>query len=644
MKHVIVSFALLTGACLAAAPENWWNPAWSQRQVITIDAGSTGAAIQENVSDVTALVRLFDGNFNFMAATADGKDLRFTTADGKTVLPHTIERYDNLINEAFVWVKLPEVTAGESTTIHLYYGSAETAGATAPTDAFDDATVMFHHFGKMGATFEDSTRNANHAENPGVTSDGGIIGPGLRVLDVPLVIPASETLDFTAGQELTITTWVRPAALQDNAVVFSKSDGTSTLRLLLNQGVPLVQVVTPAGTVSSAPGEAAPAATWSHLGLVAAGNTITLYLNGEPYGTLDAAIPAISGPLVLGGATPPSDALANLNGELDAVSVSTAARPAAWMKFAAVNQGASEASSRALVLGTNESSAAAAGGHNEALEHIMLFGDIAQDMMFDGWIAVGVCVLMIIFGWTVAVQKFAYLNSIEKGTAEFVKQWKNLSTDLTAIDHDDEASVKSLGGNADPEKIRLVEKSPLFQIYSIGSEEIRNRLARDKARTKGLSGRSIQAIRAALDTGLVRAQQKLTSGLIFLTVSIAGGPYVGLLGTVVGVMITFAIISKSGEVDVNSIAPGIASALLATVAGLIVAIPALFIYSYLNGRIKNVIAEMKVFIDEFVARMAEFYPPEGEISPYAPTPIPDVPAQNPNPSFSDHVPAPGATS
>jgi biopolymer transport protein ExbB len=77
-------------------------------------------------------------------------------------------------------------------------------------------------------------------------------------------------------------------------------------------------------------------------------------------------------------------------------------------------------------------------------------------------------------------------------------------------------------------------------------------------------------------------------------------------------MITFAIIAKSGEVDVNSIAPGIASALLATVAGLIVAIPALFIYSYLNSRIKETTSDMQVFIDEFVAKMAEFYPPVGK--------------------------------
>ena len=93
----------------------------------------------------------------------------------------------------------------------------------------------------------------------------------------------------------------------------------------------------------------------------------------------------------------------------------------------------------------------------------------------------------------------------------------------------------------------------------------------------------------------------------YLTIGIAGGPYLGLLGTVIGVMITFAVIAKSGEVEVNSIAPGIAGALLATVAGLAVAIPALFIYSYLSSRIKDVVSNMETFIDEFVTKMAEHY-------------------------------------
>ena len=55
----------------------------------------------------------------------------------------------------------------------------------------------------------------------------------------------------------------------------------------------------------------------------------------------------------------------------------------------------------------------------------------------------------------------------------------------------------------------------------------------------------------------------MNSGLIYLTISIAGGPYVGLLGTVMGVMITFAAIALSGDVNVNAIAPGTAAALAA---------------------------------------------------------------------------------
>ncbi|MEZ5385151.1 MAG: MotA/TolQ/ExbB proton channel family protein [Prosthecobacter sp.] len=161
-----------------------------------------------------------------------------------------------------------------------------------------------------------------------------------------------------------------------------------------------------------------------------------------------------------------------------------------------------------------------------------------------------------------------------------------------------------------------MKQSPLYQLYHLGSDEISHRMKtvrRDdpdgggKKIAVGLSGRSIQAIKAALHGGMVREVQRLNGKLVFLTIGIAGGPYLGLLGTVIGVMITFAVIAKTGEVEVNSIAPGIAGALLATVAGLAVAIPALFIYSYLSARIKDVVSNMETFIDEFIAKMAEHY-------------------------------------
>ncbi len=97
---------------------------------------------------------------------------------------------------------------------------------------------------------------------------------------------------------------------------------------------------------------------------------------------------------------------------------------------------------------------------------------------------------------------------------------------------------------------------------------------------KTLSSQSIEAIQATMDASLTRSVQRLQSQMVWLTIAISGGPFLGLLGTVVGVMITFAAIAASGEVNVNAIAPGTAAALVATVAGLGVAIPCLFGYNY----------------------------------------------------------------
>jgi biopolymer transport protein ExbB len=299
---------------------------------------------------------------------------------------------------------------------------------------------------------------------------------------------------------------------------------------------------------------------------------------------------------------------------LDELQIAKTAWPAGFIAFAALNQGTTADAQKLLVVGADESS-----DHEEESEiakHLTLIKDISKDLTFDGWVVIFLCTLLAIVGWAIALGKFFYLNTIEKASKEFLKRWEKISSDLTAIDSDDSESVKTLGGTVSTKQQKLMRKSPLYQIYHLGAEEISKRLkpARqvtseitEKKNSGGLSGRSIQAIKATLHGGMVREVQKLNGKLVFLTIGIAGGPYLGLLGTVIGVMITFAVIAKSGEVEVNSIAPGIAGALLATVAGLAVAIPALFIYSYLSSRIKDVVTNMETFIDEFITRMAEHH-------------------------------------
>jgi biopolymer transport protein ExbB len=111
--------------------------------------------------------------------------------------------------------------------------------------------------------------------------------------------------------------------------------------------------------------------------------------------------------------------------------------------------------------------------------------------------------------------------------------------------------------------------------------------------------------RTAIDKAALHEGRSLSSGLIIINISVAGGPFLGLLGTVWGVMNTFASLAESGEANLTAIAPGVASALACTLAGLLVAIPALFASSYITGQIKDMNADIMVFIDEFILKLEE---------------------------------------
>lgn len=609
----LLAFVLMVNSAQAA--QAWWNGEWAIRKKITVDTTPAGGAIDEPIGPVSVLVRLHDGNFQFFEAKPDGSDLRFVAADDKTLLPYHIEKFDSILNEGFVWVRLPDVKPGAQTSFWLYYGNVGEQVAT--TDdakaTFDADTVLIYHFGEKGAAPTDVSGNGNNAANGGVPVAGSLIGGAIRLTGQTAInIPASPSLEWKPSGEMTWSAWINPLALAPNAVIFSRREGDNAFLVGLNEGVPFVEVKSAAGTERTAPAASIEANTWHHLAVVAASGKVTLYLDGENYGELSAALPALNSPAQLG-YEPPADAtgaapdVIGFSGEVDQLEISKVARTPGVVKFRAFSQGTSENAGKLVVEASDEVSAH--GGENEIAKHLTLITDISKSLTFDGWVVIGLCMLLAVVGWWVAIAKLMYLIKVKKGSDVFFKEWEKVSADLSVLDHGDEDSIRSMGGHAGAKAQKLMRQSPLYHIYHIGSSEIRNRMAGDPwgRGVRILPARAIQAIRATLDGGLVREVQKLNSHLVFLTIGIAGGPYLGLLGTVIGVMITFAVIAKSGAVEVNSIAPGIAGALLATVAGLVVAIPALFAYSYLSTRIKDAISDMQVFIDEFIAKMAEFY-------------------------------------
>jgi biopolymer transport protein ExbB len=205
------------------------------------------------------------------------------------------------------------------------------------------------------------------------------------------------------------------------------------------------------------------------------------------------------------------------------------------------------------------------------------------------------------------VDRVSYLNRIAKGNGIFLKHFRGAAADLEGLLQLDRAELDaSLGGLAAAKEHKMIHAAPLYHLFVLGAHEIRKRFSGNGG-YRALSPQAIQSIRAVLDSGFVRETQRLNRMMVMLTIAISGGPFLGLLGTVVGVMITFAAIAASGDVNVNAIAPGIAAALVATVAGLGVAIPALFAYNYLITRIKDATGEMQVFVDELITRIAESY-------------------------------------
>ena len=99
----------------------------------------------------------------------------------------------------------------------------------------------------------------------------------------------------------------------------------------------------------------------------------------------------------------------------------------------------------------------------------------------------------------------------------------------------------------------------------------------------------------------------LEKGMIVLSTAVAGGPFIGLLGTVWGVMETFSSVAIAKQASLTAMAPGVAGALIATVVGLFVAIPAMFAYNYMVTTIRSITQELDNFATEFVTAVEHKY-------------------------------------
>ncbi len=159
-----------------------------------------------------------------------------------------------------------------------------------------------------------------------------------------------------------------------------------------------------------------------------------------------------------------------------------------------------------------------------------------------------------------------------------------------------------------------VEGCPLFTVYQAGSIELDARLKNPdgNGRKKLVSLKGIEHVKRTLETAVAQESLKLESGLIMLAIAVSGAPFLGLLGTVWGVMSTFGHIAQQGVATMAAMAPGVSAALITTVAGLLVAIPSMFAYNWLVHNLRVFTVGLDNFAQDLVSKIETEYLEEGD--------------------------------
>ncbi|MGB6354271.1 MAG: DUF2341 domain-containing protein [Steroidobacteraceae bacterium] len=565
MKTVKVLTVVLL--LLPALAQAWWNGDWKQRTAVTLNTSDAGVPVQETLTGIVLPVRLHSGNFDFVGAKADGSDLRVVAGDDKTPLKFWIERFDSVNELAVLWVQVPSVLPGtDKNVIYVYAGNdkaaSDTGGAGTAAAVADAATLAAFHFSEKDGLAADQT-GAIKATAATAIEANGLIGQSARLAGAPIVWPANDKLKLASGAPFTLSLWVRP----DTAAGTLYAQGPLVLALAAGK------LTAKIGSLTLDGGDIA-AATWSQIVMTLASGKLTLYVNGVQAGQGDVPNPgpAIEGEIRAG---------EGYQGLIDELDLAGTARSADWIKLAYAAQ---SADAKLIASKTETSGSESSSGSNS------YFGILFKSLTPDAWAIIGILAVMFLIAVVVMVGKALYVTRTDKANQFFLKQFR------------DSEDVLALGSAKSSEQFA---GSSLYRLYGAGMRELIKRKVGQSERR--LSGPSLDAVKASIDADSVREGYALNSQMVLLTIAIAGGPFLGLLGTVVGVMITFASIAAAGDVNVNAIAPGIAAALLATVAGLSVAIPSLFGYNYLASRIKTISSDMQIFIDEFVTRVAEAY-------------------------------------
>lgn len=209
--------------------------------------------------------------------------------------------------------------------------------------------------------------------------------------------------------------------------------------------------------------------------------------------------------------------------------------------------------------------------------------EIWESFQHSGWTGKAVLFLLLVFSvvsWAVMMVAVMRFNKARSASADFLaifRKSKRLS--------EAQAATGPLAA------------SPLVGLFRAGFAEIEAQVAVSSTPNKI---RSLDNVERALHRAIRVEVTRLTRHLPFLATTASATPFIGLFGTVWGIMDAFQTIGRSGTTSIVAVAPGISEALINTAAGLFAAIPALIAYNYFLQRLRGARGEMEEFSLEFM--------------------------------------------
>ena len=194
-----------------------------------------------------------------------------------------------------------------------------------------------------------------------------------------------------------------------------------------------------------------------------------------------------------------------------------------------------------------------------------------------GWVVLVILILFSIFSWTVIFAKLSALGGARKTNWRFLRAFRK----APALDAVMVASEQ-------------YRPAPLVSVFDFGYEEVERQV---KARGR-LTNRT--ALERALQLGVSEEVAKLERNMHWLAITASVSPFIGLLGTVLGIIRTFNALGQQGATSLAAVGPGISEALIATALGLFAAIPAALFYNLFGNRIREMGARLDDFALEFL--------------------------------------------